>query len=124
MGRGGVMGVASKSKDTSIRIYNGRTHYNEWQFVTWCKPRHQGRALPALVDSRNAAGKTIRDPVGWAASADDREVQAVRVRALVVPADREETHRSAVPSVVQEQAGDSLARDARPRAAITTRAWS
>jgi len=32
-GRGGVMGVASKSKDTSIRIYNGRTHYNEWQFV-------------------------------------------------------------------------------------------
>jgi type II secretory pathway pseudopilin PulG len=31
--RGGVMGVASKSKDTSIRIYNGRTHYNEWQFV-------------------------------------------------------------------------------------------
>lgn len=32
-GRGGVMGVASKSKDESIRIYNGRTHYNEWQFV-------------------------------------------------------------------------------------------
>jgi type II secretory pathway pseudopilin PulG len=31
--RGGVMGVASKSKDASIRIYNGRTHYNEWQFV-------------------------------------------------------------------------------------------
>jgi|KBSSwiStaDraftv2_1062776.scaffolds.fasta_scaffold633792_1 type II secretory pathway pseudopilin PulG len=33
MGRGGVMGVASKSKAPSIRIYNGRTHYNEWQFV-------------------------------------------------------------------------------------------
>jgi type II secretory pathway pseudopilin PulG len=33
MGRGGLMGVASKSKDESIRIYNGRTHYNEWQFV-------------------------------------------------------------------------------------------
>jgi type II secretory pathway pseudopilin PulG len=32
-GRGGVMGVASKSQDQSIRIYNGRTHYNEWQFV-------------------------------------------------------------------------------------------
>ena len=29
---GGVAGVASKSKDTSIRIYNGRTHYNEWEF--------------------------------------------------------------------------------------------
>jgi type II secretory pathway pseudopilin PulG len=33
MGRGGVMGVASKSKAESIRIYNGRTHYNDWQFV-------------------------------------------------------------------------------------------
>jgi type II secretory pathway pseudopilin PulG len=35
-GRGvatGIMGVASKSKDPSIRIYNGRTHYNEWQFI-------------------------------------------------------------------------------------------
>jgi type II secretory pathway pseudopilin PulG len=30
---GGIMGVASKSKETSIRIFNGRTHYNEWQFV-------------------------------------------------------------------------------------------
>jgi type II secretory pathway pseudopilin PulG len=31
--QGGVTGVASKSKATSIRIYNGRTHYNEWAFV-------------------------------------------------------------------------------------------
>lgn len=30
---GGIMGVASKSKDTSLRIFNGRTRYNEWQFV-------------------------------------------------------------------------------------------
>jgi len=30
---GGIMGVVSKSKDASIRLYNGRTHYNEWQFV-------------------------------------------------------------------------------------------
>jgi hypothetical protein len=32
-GAGGVIGVASKSKEESLRIYNGRTHYNEWQFV-------------------------------------------------------------------------------------------
>jgi type II secretory pathway pseudopilin PulG len=32
-GRGGLVGVASKSKAESIRIYNGRSHYNEWQFV-------------------------------------------------------------------------------------------
>jgi len=32
-GQGGVTGVTSKSKAASIRIYNGRTHYNEWTFV-------------------------------------------------------------------------------------------
>lgn len=30
---GGIMGVASKSKLESVRIYQGRTHYNEWQFL-------------------------------------------------------------------------------------------
>jgi hypothetical protein len=25
--------VASKSKDQSIRLYNGRGHYNEWAFI-------------------------------------------------------------------------------------------
>ena len=32
-GVGGIAGVISKSKDESIRIYNGRTHYNEWVFM-------------------------------------------------------------------------------------------
>jgi type II secretory pathway pseudopilin PulG len=30
---GGIMGVRSKSKDTSFRVYNGATHYNEWAFL-------------------------------------------------------------------------------------------
>jgi len=30
---GGIMGVTSSSKDRSIRIYNGASHYNEWRFV-------------------------------------------------------------------------------------------
>jgi type II secretory pathway pseudopilin PulG len=30
---GGVMGVVSKSPDESIRLYNGRNHYNEWAFI-------------------------------------------------------------------------------------------
>jgi type II secretory pathway pseudopilin PulG len=30
---GGIMGVRSKSKETSFRVYNGGTHYNEWQFM-------------------------------------------------------------------------------------------
>ncbi len=31
--RGGVLGVRSKSTDMSLRVYNGRTHYNEWEFM-------------------------------------------------------------------------------------------
>ena len=30
---GGIVGVASKSTDDSIRIYNGHSKYNEWVFV-------------------------------------------------------------------------------------------
>jgi type II secretory pathway pseudopilin PulG len=30
---GGIIGVTSKSKDKSIRLYNGRNHYNEWAFI-------------------------------------------------------------------------------------------
>lgn len=31
--RGGIVGVISKSKDASIREYNGRSRYSEWEFV-------------------------------------------------------------------------------------------
>jgi type II secretory pathway pseudopilin PulG len=31
--QGGVVGVASKNKKRSIRVYNGRSVYSEWQFV-------------------------------------------------------------------------------------------
>ena len=31
--QGGVIGVTSKSKDESIKTYNGRSRYNEWAFV-------------------------------------------------------------------------------------------
>ena len=44
MGRGGIMGVASKSKAPSIRIYNGRTHYNEWQFVYVAQTQAPGQS--------------------------------------------------------------------------------
>lgn len=49
-GRGiGIMGVASKSTDTSLRLYNGRDKYNEWVFVateatTQAGSRSGGRA--------------------------------------------------------------------------------
>jgi type II secretory pathway pseudopilin PulG len=32
-GGGGIVGVVSKSKETSLRVFNGRTKYNEWPFT-------------------------------------------------------------------------------------------
>jgi type II secretory pathway pseudopilin PulG len=43
---GGVMGVQSKSKDPSIKIYNGRTHYNEWAFVYVPQVQAPGAGAP------------------------------------------------------------------------------
>ena len=40
--QGGVIGVTSKSKDTSLKIYNGRNHYNEWTFVYLQTSRRPG----------------------------------------------------------------------------------
>ena len=31
--RGGIMGVVSKSTDSSLRLFNGRSKYNEWAFT-------------------------------------------------------------------------------------------
>jgi type II secretory pathway pseudopilin PulG len=42
---GGFQGVASTSTEKSLRIFNGRTRYNEWLFVAG-QPRVIGRATP------------------------------------------------------------------------------
>jgi type II secretory pathway pseudopilin PulG len=43
---GGIVGVMSKSKEKSIRIYNGRTHYNEWVFVYQPTMQSPGGGVP------------------------------------------------------------------------------
>ena len=43
---GGIQGVASKSKDQSIRLYNGRGHYNEWAFVYIPQVQAPGASAP------------------------------------------------------------------------------
>ena len=40
--RGGIVGVASKSTEKSFRVYNGRSVYNEWQFL-FIQQRQPGR---------------------------------------------------------------------------------
>lgn len=46
---GGIIGVTSKSKETSIKVYNGRNKYNEWAFIyvqTAQRPTGSGAAMP------------------------------------------------------------------------------
>jgi type II secretory pathway pseudopilin PulG len=58
--RGGMIGVASKSTETSVRLYNGRDHYNEWQFVfapALTPGQGQGRpGMPGVGGGRGGTG--------------------------------------------------------------------
>jgi type II secretory pathway pseudopilin PulG len=45
----GISGVASKSKATSLRLYNGRSHYNEWQFVYVPRAAAPGAGAPGVA---------------------------------------------------------------------------
>ena len=42
----GIQGVVSKSDKTSIKIYNGRTKYNEWAFVNMASAQRIGPGGP------------------------------------------------------------------------------
>ena len=42
----GIGGVTSKSKDQSIRLYNGRSHYNEWAFIHIAAVQQPGAGTP------------------------------------------------------------------------------
>jgi type II secretory pathway pseudopilin PulG len=64
-GRGatGIMGVASKSKDASIRVYNGRTHYNEWQFVFVAQTQAAGQTgVPGQPTGRGGTPQRGNQP--------------------------------------------------------------
>jgi type II secretory pathway pseudopilin PulG len=56
---GGIMGVVSKSKDKSIRLYNGRSHYNEWAFINTPQQQApgQGGAPGTTVPGRGGPGQ-------------------------------------------------------------------
>ena len=69
---GGIMGVTSKSKEQSIRLYKGRNHYNEWQFMPVARvaaPGTGGAAAPGQRGGnqggqRGAPGTATPPPFG------------------------------------------------------------
>lgn len=58
---GGIIGVTSKSKDTSLRVFNGRTKYNEWAFVHVQTSQQLGQPGPGGPQGpRGASGQQGR----------------------------------------------------------------
>jgi type II secretory pathway pseudopilin PulG len=54
---GGIIGVVSKSKDKSLRLYNGRNHYNEWAFINTPQTQTPGAIAPGVPGQRGAPGQ-------------------------------------------------------------------
>ncbi len=67
-GGGGIMGVRSKSKESSYRVYNGATHYNEWNFLfanVSNRPGVPGRGgRPGVPGQPGQGGPFISTPDG------------------------------------------------------------
>ena len=61
---GGVIGVTSKSKDLSIRLYNGRNHYNEWAFVYTPQVQAPGAVPGVGVPGQRGGPGTGQNPFG------------------------------------------------------------
>ena len=54
---GGIMGVTSKSTAESIRLYKGRSHYNEWAFIYTPPAQAPGAAGGAAAPGRGGQGQ-------------------------------------------------------------------
>jgi len=58
---GGIIGVTSSSKETSIRIYNGATRYSDWRFVYTSQAAAPGgatgAATPGAQGNQNGQGR-------------------------------------------------------------------
>ncbi len=61
---GGIIGVTSKSSDTSIRLYKGRSHYNEWAFVYTPPPNAGGAAGQGGAGRGNTGQGSGQNPQG------------------------------------------------------------
>jgi type II secretory pathway pseudopilin PulG len=66
---GGLTGVRSKSKDESIKIYQGRTHYNEWVFMfvgqtPGIGTGGAGRGTPGGPGGTGPGGRGVNGPGG------------------------------------------------------------
>ena len=107
---GGIIGVTSKSTDTSIRLYKGRSHYNEWAFVLhrsgwrrrWRRGSGAGRrgrpgtARPGTESAGPNSPFPNTSPFPGPGGPPGRATDAVHSARVVLLADRRR-RRSAIP---------------------------
>lgn len=62
--RGGIIGVASKSEEASIKVYKGRTRYNEWQFIYAAVSQRPGGPAGPGVPGRPGGPGPVMGPLG------------------------------------------------------------
>jgi type II secretory pathway pseudopilin PulG len=60
----GISGVTSKSKEQSIRLYNGRSHYNEWAFIHVAAVQQPGVGAPGTQQPGQRGGPPGQQPPG------------------------------------------------------------
>lgn len=63
-GRGGIMGVSSKSDRTSLREWNGRRKYNEWTFVATQASTRAGGPAGGQTPTGGRGGEAGRGGLG------------------------------------------------------------
>ncbi|HEX2461046.1 MAG TPA: type II secretion system protein [Vicinamibacterales bacterium] len=56
-GAGPIIGVSSRSTAQSLRLYNGRNHYNEWLFVSTAATRDAGGGAGAPAPGMGVPGR-------------------------------------------------------------------
>ena len=118
---GGIIGVASKSTETSLRVYNGRTKYNEWQFIylaTTAQPGggDQGAAGSGAGMSGGGAGRVAGAAVMVEAGAGPVPVVGM------VAATEAAIPMAAAGSAVEDPGASSFHRSAAALAAAAGRA--
>ena len=65
--QGGIMGVVSKSSESSLRLYDGRGSYNEWTFIATAatvQAGRGGRGASEVPGPRGRGGRRGASPVG------------------------------------------------------------
>jgi type II secretory pathway pseudopilin PulG len=59
---GPIIGVSSRSSAQSLRLYNGRNHYNEWLFVSTAATRDAGAGAGTPTPGMGTPGRGGRGP--------------------------------------------------------------